>query len=111
MSVIAVKRMFLRRYALTSYTRCIAAVFGLLCAIAQADPISRVPVESSNLRSVGFDAKKLVLEVQFHHGGIYRYFDVPSATHEALMKSESKGKFFQASIRNKFRFQRISGGK
>lgn len=100
-----------RFHGLTSIFRCLAVVVALLCASAFADPISRVPVESSNLRSVGFDAKKLVLEVQFHHGGVYRYFDVPAATHEALMKSESKGKYFQSSIRNKFRFERVSSGK
>jgi hypothetical protein len=103
--------MFSRFHGPIISRRCFLAVFGMLSAASFAEPISRVPVESSNLRSVGFDAKKLVLEVQFHHGGIYRYFDVPAATHEALMKSESKGKFFQSSIRNKFRFERVSSGK
>ena len=48
--------------------RCFLAAW-LLGAAAIAGPITRVPVESSNLRSVGFDAKEKVLEVQFQHGG------------------------------------------
>jgi lysyl-tRNA synthetase class 2 len=63
------------------------------------------------LKSVGFDQKARVLEIQFHHGGIYRYHDVPAETHAALMKAESKGKYFQANIRNKFRFERVSSEK
>ena len=76
-----------------------------------AAPIERVPVDSSNLKSVGFDEKSHVLEIQFHHGGIYRYHDVPAETHAALMKAESKGKYFQTNIRNKFRFEKVAAGK
>lgn len=83
----------------------------LLSVSLIAGPIARSQVESSNLRSVGFDAKEKVLEVEFRHGGIYRYFEVPSEIHASLMKAESKGKYFQANIRMKFRFERISGGK
>ena len=90
--------------------RCFLAAW-LLGAAAIAGPITRVPVESSNLRSVGFDAKEKVLEVQFQLGGIYRYYEVPGETHAALMKAESKGKYFQANIRKKFRFERVSDGK
>ena len=68
--------------------------------------IPRTAVESSNLKSVGYDAASKTLEVEFNHGGIYRYLNVPPATHKALMKSESKGNFFNANIRRKFRFQR-----
>ncbi len=81
------------------------------CATIFAAPGGRVPVDSSNLKSVGFDEKARVLEIEFHHGGIYHYHDVPAETHAALMKAESKGKYFQSHIRNKFRFEKIGSGK
>ena len=78
---------------------------------AYGEPIRRVPVESSNLKSVGFDAKTKTLEVEFIHGGVYSYFDVPEEVFAGLMKAESKGGFFQKNVRGQFRFKRISGGK
>ena len=88
-------------------------VFAVLLALTQAansvEPprsIPRTAVESSNLKSIGYDAASKTLEVEFNEGGVYRYFDVPRATHQGLIKSESKGKFFHGNIRGKFRFQR-----
>lgn len=78
---------------------------------AYGEPIRRAPVESSNLKSVGFDSKTETLEVEFIHGGVYCYFDVPEEVYAALMKAESKGGFFQKNVRGKFPFKRISGGK
>jgi hypothetical protein len=89
----------------------LCAIISLACGSAFASRIERIPVESSNLKSVGYDEKTRVLEIEFHHGGIYRYYDVPADTHSALMKAESKGKYFQSHIRNKFRFEKIGSGK
>lgn len=83
----------------------------LIIAPALGESTRRVAVESTNLKSVGFDPKGKILEVEFHHGGVYRYFEVPEAIHTALMKADSKGKYFQANVRNKFRFERVSSGK
>jgi hypothetical protein len=80
-------------------------------SISFADGIQRVPVESTNLRSVGFDPKTKTLEIAFKHGGVYRYHGVPLEVHLALMGSESKGKFFQANIRNKFEFEKVGTEK
>jgi len=40
--------------------------------------MKRQPVESSNLASVGYDAARQILEIEFNHGGIYQYYDVPT---------------------------------
>jgi hypothetical protein len=44
-----------------------------------------MPVSSSNLASVGYDPNTQTLEVEFLHGGIYQYSDVPSSVHSGLM--------------------------
>lgn len=85
---------------------------GILFAVpAFADPMKRVPVESSNLRSVGFDTMTKTLEVEFRHGGVYRYLEVPDDVHAELMKAESKGRFFQVNVRGKFKFERTTARK
>ena len=69
--------------------------------------MNRDGVESSNLRSVGYDANGKILEVEFHGGRIYRYFGVDEDTHASMMGSGSKGRFFQQSVRNRFSFERM----
>lgn len=61
--------------------------------------MNRIPVSSSNLASVGYDAENMVLEVEFHSGGIYQYFNVPASKYEALMKANSHGTYFDVHIK------------
>ena len=61
--------------------------------------MNRVPVSSSNLRSVGYDPATHVLEIAFHSSGIYQYSGVPSHIHSGLMSASSKGQYFDAHIK------------
>jgi hypothetical protein len=69
--------------------------------------MDRREVESSQLKSVGYDAEKRILEIEFKGGGVYQYFDVPAETHKALMEAESMGKYFGKEIRSKFKFAKL----
>ena len=64
--------------------------------------MKRQSVESSNLASVGYDAENEILEVEFKHGGVYQYFDVPQNVYEELMNASSHGVYFSANIRNDY---------
>jgi hypothetical protein len=75
--------------------------------IAQQDEIKRQPVESSVLATVGYDARRRLLEIEFRSGAIYRYLEVPGEIHSRLLAAESKGHFFGANIRDKFRSERV----
>lgn len=75
---------------------------------AQPGEIKREPVESSVLASAGYDAQRRMLEIEFHSGAIYRYLDVPEDIFRKLLAAESKGQFFGAKIRNKFRSERVN---
>ena len=66
----------------------------------------RVPVESSSIESVGYE--KNVLEVRFHNGGLYQYFDVPEDLLVMLMQADSKGAFFNRHIRGRFSSTRLN---
>lgn len=67
--------------------------------------MQRTAVQSSNLQSIGYENG--VLEIQFHSGGIYQYFDVPAQIHQALMAAPSKGEFFAQNIRGVYRYARV----
>lgn len=69
--------------------------------------MNRTPVTSSNLASVGYDASTQTLEIEFHNGGVYQYFDVPQGVVDALMSASSLGSFFHAQIRGVYRYARV----
>jgi hypothetical protein len=74
---------------------------------AQQGAIERQPVQSTVLAAVGYDAARQFLEIEFHSGAIYRYLEVPEEIHRRLLAAESKGQFFSANIRNKFRSELV----
>jgi hypothetical protein len=71
------------------------------------DVVDRSSVSSSSLVSVGYDAERRELEIQFVSGSIYRYFGVLPYAYEALMHAASKGRHFNEKIRDRYRFLRL----
>jgi hypothetical protein len=67
----------------------------------------RQKVDSSELRSVGYDMPASVLEAEFHSGEIYQYFNVPARLVLELLEAESIGRYFNAHIRSKFEFEKV----
>lgn len=49
----------------------------------------------------------MTLEVAFHDGGVYQYFDVPESVYREFIGADSKGKFLHASIRNNYRYTKL----
>lgn len=68
--------------------------------------IKRIPVASSNIASVGYDKEAHILEIEFHHGAIYHYVDVPEKVYEELMSSPSLGAYFMNELKDKFKYQK-----
>lgn len=55
----------------------------------------RTTVDSSNVKSIGFDRASGTLEVEYLHGGVYQYADVKPDDYAALMGAKSKGRYLQ----------------
>jgi hypothetical protein len=68
--------------------------------------MKRVPVSSSNIASVGYDDKTHTLEVEFHSGHVYQYFDVPRTIFDGLLSAGSVGQYFN-QIKGIYRYARI----
>ena len=64
--------------------------------------MDRVEVVSSNIRSVGFEASSLTLEVEFNSGSIYQYLNVPESEYEGLMDAGSKGRYLNRNIKGRY---------
>jgi hypothetical protein len=69
--------------------------------------VKKEPVQSSVIAEIGYDADARILEVRFHSGRAYRYFDVPPAEHAVLMRADSIGGYFNRNIFPRYRWTRI----
>lgn len=63
--------------------------------------IALQPVDSGQVKAVGYDAATQTLAVQFRHGkqAIYHYPGVAPETHAAFIGAESLGSFFRDNLK------------
>jgi XTP/dITP diphosphohydrolase len=71
--------------------------------------VQRIPVESTDIVSIGYDAKTRVLEIEFKEDRIYQYTDVAPDVYERFMHADSYGEFFFAHINKHYRYKRVNG--
>ena len=69
--------------------------------------MKRTPVQSSNIASIGYDQESQTLEIEFHNGRVYQYFDVPHGQHSAMMSAGSHGSYFHDNIKGYYRYARV----
>jgi len=69
--------------------------------------MERKRINSSNIRSVGYDVRNRVLEVEFSNGGIYQYSGVSEEVHRRFVSSPSAGSYFRDNIEENFAVKRI----
>lgn len=68
----------------------------------------RTPVVSSNLASVGYDPNTKTLEIEFKISGrVYQYRNVPEDVYQNLMQALSKGRHFNANIKDSYSYTRV----
>lgn len=70
--------------------------------------MQRQVVSSSNVLSVGYDPKTATLEVEFHGGSIYEYYNVPEAVYEGLLSAASIGGYLNDQVKGRYQYQRIA---
>jgi hypothetical protein len=67
--------------------------------------MDRIEVDSTTLAWAAYSPDRRLLELAFHSGNVYDYFDVPLRTYNELLHADSKGRYFNLHIRNHFRSQ------
>jgi hypothetical protein len=65
----------------------------------------RRPVNSSSVRSVGWQDG--TLELEYVGGSVYRYYDVPQPTYAGLLAAESIGNYVNTEIKPYYEFREI----
>jgi hypothetical protein len=59
---------------------------------------------STVIRSFAYDDERQALVITFHSGRVYRYANVPQSVYLDMKAAFSKGEFFNAHVRDRYRF-------
>lgn len=70
--------------------------------------MQRLPVESSDIVSIGYDPADKILEVEFQGGRVYHYRDVDADIYAQFMRADSYGTFFFAHINGRYRYEKVA---
>lgn len=69
--------------------------------------MQRIKVTSKLLSEIGYDPASRVLEVRFHSGKVYRYFDVEPERYETMIHEKSMGSYFLAKIKGEYDYRKV----
>ncbi|MDB5450908.1 MAG: hypothetical protein JWQ52_2036 [Phenylobacterium sp.] len=64
-------------------------------------------VDSTAIQAIDYDAERAKLLVRFVSGEQYIYVGVPGEVHRSFLEADSKGRFFQAKIRDHYPFNKL----
>jgi len=67
-----------------------------------------IELNSTSLKRAAYCCQEALLELEFRSGAIYCFGGVPEATYQELLRSESKGVYFNHHIRNRFPYIKMS---
>jgi len=69
--------------------------------------MKRIKIESSSIKSIGYDWEWSRLEVEFTRGAVYRYEKVYPETVCHLLFADSIGRYFSKHIAINYKYERI----
>ena len=71
--------------------------------------MDRKKVSSSSIRSVGYDERNRVLEVEFNDGRVNQYSGVSAEVHRRLISAPSIVSYFRDNVEESFPAKRLKG--
>lgn len=69
--------------------------------------MKRTHVNSTSIRSIGYDEATKTLEVKFIDDDVYQYFNVPGETYQELLTAGSIGAYLNTEIKGKFEYRKV----
>lgn len=69
--------------------------------------IRRLAVQSSNIKSLAYQASIQELQVEFSSGTLYSYANVPGEVFLAMLESNSIGSFFAKKIKGAYEYKQL----
>ena len=71
--------------------------------------MKREPVESTAIKSIGYNEDKKLLEVEIlETGRIYKYFDVPLEEYLDFLDAKSLGEYYNRVIKEKYEYRELT---
>ncbi len=64
-------------------------------------------IESAAIADIDYDPDRAKLLVRFVSGEHYVYVGVPGEVHRSFVEADSKGRFFQSQIRDRYPYNRV----
>lgn len=80
---------------------------GLALPAYRKNPQVMQDVSSSAIRGIGYDGGSQQLTVTFNSGRSYAYAGVPYQRYTAFEQANSKGRYFNSAIRNRYPYKRV----
>jgi hypothetical protein len=78
-----------------------------LVRLVEESDMERRTVNSSKIRSVGYDERARVLEVEHSDGSIYQYSGVSAEVHRRMMSAPTIASFYQDRVEEDFSRKRV----
>ena len=69
--------------------------------------MDRKRVNSSKIRSVGYDERAQTLEIEFTNGEVLQYLRVSHETHRRLMAAPNAAAYFEDNIAEDYTLRRV----
>jgi hypothetical protein len=69
--------------------------------------MQRMPVSSTTVADVGYDAERSTLGVGFHTGSVYEYYAVPPHVASALVNAPSVGRYLAVHVKGRYEYLQI----
>lgn len=66
-----------------------------------------INVDSSCIQAVAYNSFNSVLQIRFNSDSVYQYSDVPANVFDSLLRSVSKGLYFNSFIKDVYDFQLV----
>ena len=66
-----------------------------------------IQVVSSNIAAIAYASDTEVLSINFLNGSTYEYYGVPQNVFDEFLIADSKGRYFNANIKDVFSFNRV----
>ncbi len=64
-------------------------------------------LDSSTIAAIRYDPPRERLDIRFTNDRTYRYFGVPDFVYRALLRADSKGRYFNEIIRDGYEYEEL----
>ncbi|MGA9396681.1 MAG: KTSC domain-containing protein [Anaerolineaceae bacterium] len=69
----------------------------------------RINIPSDDVKSAGYDTKRMMLEIELSPEGIIQFFKVPEKVYAGLLNAKSYRSYYINKIKYIYRYERIEG--